>query len=253
MPAADLSRAAALIAESFRQEGFTRNTLDLSTPAQQARFAEAVELRLLLSRASGEQFLAATIAETLVGIAIVKPPTPEKAPWYRQVGIVLRRAPRLLGLLKDAYLGRIVQFMPTAQLSVPLPKPYYTLDILAVAPDYQGQGVARQLVEHVHAQCDEDEQAWGSYLLTGDEKNTHIYRRFGYRVVQTKQGGPVTAWHMFRPHPARNAEALFATLREAAQKKSPRRWQKFALPLLGVVGVIIGLTLLWRWLRSREP
>ncbi len=84
MPPADLSRAAALIAESFREEGFTRNTLDLSTPAQQARFAEAVELRLLLSRARGERFFVATSGETLVGIAVVKPPTPEKSPGGRQ-------------------------------------------------------------------------------------------------------------------------------------------------------------------------
>ncbi|MFP4345069.1 MAG: GNAT family N-acetyltransferase [Anaerolineales bacterium] len=253
MSAPDLSRAAALIAESFREEGFTRNTLDLSTPAQQARFTEAVELRLLLSRARGEEFVVATIGETLVGIAIVKPPAPEALPWYRQAGIVLRRVPRLLGLLKDAYLGRIVQFIPTAKLSVPLPQPYYTLDVLAVAPDHQGQGIARQLVEHVHAQCDEDEQASGCYLLTGDEKNTQIYRRFGYRVVEAKQGGPVTAWHMFRPHPARDAEALFAALREAAPATSPARWRKLALPILGMVGALLGLALLWRRLHSREP
>ena len=52
LPAEDLSAAAALIATSFREEGFTRHTLKLSTPEQRQRFAEAGEVRLLLSRAS---------------------------------------------------------------------------------------------------------------------------------------------------------------------------------------------------------
>jgi len=252
LPAEDLSAAAALIAASFREEAFTRNTLKLSTPAQQKRFTEAGELRLLLGQAGGEQLIAATIGETLAGITLVKPPEPQAAPWYQQVGIVLRRAPRLLGMLKDTYLWRIVRFMPIVKLSVPLPQPYYTLDVLAVALEYQGRGVGRRLLEHVHALCDQDAQASGVYLLTGDEKNTRIYGRFGYEVVEAKQGGPVTAWHMFRPHPARDAEAFFAALREAAPEQSPARWRKLALPILGVAGTLIGLALLWRWLRSRD-
>jgi ribosomal protein S18 acetylase RimI-like enzyme len=252
LPAEDLSAVAALIADSFREENFTRNTLKLSTPAQQKRFAEAVELRLLLSQAGGEQFFVVTSGETLVGVAVIKPPAPQAAPWYQRVGIVLRRAPRLLCMIKDAYLWRIVHIMPTAKLSIPLPQPYHTLDILAVAPAYQGQGVGRRLLEHVNAHCDQDGQASGVYLLTGDEKNTRIYERFGYEVVETKQGGPVTAWHMFRPHPARDAEALFAALREAAPEQSPARWRKFVLPVLVVMGALAGLTLLWRRRRSHD-
>jgi hypothetical protein len=46
-----------------------------------------------------------------------------------------------------------------------------------------------------------DEQAAGIYLYTGDERNTHIYQHFGYHVVEAKQGGSLTVWHMFRPRP----------------------------------------------------
>jgi tRNA(Met) C34 N-acetyltransferase TmcA len=147
---------------------------------------------------------------------------------------------------------QILQIKPAVQPPAALPTAYYTLDILAVSSDYQGQGIGRLLLEHIHARCEQDEQAAGIYTFTGDEKNTHIYRHFGYEVIEVKQGGPLTVWHMFRPHPARDAETFFAALREATPEQSPARGQKLALSLLGVAGTLIGLALLWRWLRSRD-
>ncbi len=247
-----LSRAAALITESFRHEGFTRHTHVLSTPAQRRRFAYAGELRLWLNQARGQQLLAATQGETLAGIAVVKSPSAKSVPWRKLAGEVVRRVPRLLGIIGDMRWRQVFQIKPAMNPPAALPTAYYTLDILAVSPDCQGQGIGRLLLEHIHAQCDQDAQAAGIYLITGDEKNVHIYRRFGYEVVEAKQGGPLTVWHMFRPHPARDAEAFFAALREAAPEQSPARSRKLALPFLGVAGALIGLALLWRWLRSRD-
>ncbi|MBN1262701.1 MAG: GNAT family N-acetyltransferase [Anaerolineae bacterium] len=202
LPAENVSAAAALIAASFREEGFTRNTLNLSTPARQKRFAAVGALRLSLGQASGQQVLAATNGETLAGVAIVKPPTAKSVPWYRLAGAVMRRAPRLLGMIGDVRWRQGLRIKPAMKPPATLPTPYYTLDILGVAPDFQGQGVGRRLLEHIHAHCDQDEHATGIYLYTGDEKNTNIYRRFGYEVVEVRQGGPLTIWHMFRPRAA---------------------------------------------------
>ncbi len=251
LPAEDLSAAAALIATSFREEGFTRHTHDLSTPEQQARFAEAGELRLLFSRAGGHQLLAATQGDKLAGVAIVKLPTAKPLPWRELAGEVVHRAPRLVKIIGDMRWRQMLQIKPAVKPSVALPTAHYTLEILAVSPDYQGQGIGRLLLEHVHALCDQDAQTAGTYTFTGDEKNAHIYRRFDYEIVETKQGGPLTVWHMFRPHPARDAEAFFAALREAAPEQSPARWRNLALPLLGVAVTLVGLALLRRWLRSR--
>lgn len=247
-----LSRAAALITESFQHEGFTRHTHHLSTPAQRRRFTYAGELRLWLNRASGHRLLAATNGEALAGVAIVKSSAAKAVPWRQLIGAVLPRAPRLVGLLGDMRWRQIWRIKPAMNLFTALPTPYYTLDILAVSPDFQGQGIGRLLLDHIHAQCDADAQATGIYLYTGDEKNVHIYRRFGYEVLEAKQAGALTIWHMFRPHPARDAAAFFAALREAAPEQSSVRWQKLALPALGAAGALIGLTLLWRWLRTRD-
>ncbi len=218
--------------------------------AQRRRFTYAGELRLWLNRASGHRLLAATDGEALAGVAIVKSSSAKTVLCRQLIGAVLPRAPRLVGLLGDMRWRQIWQIKPAMNLSVALPTPYYTLDILAVSPDFQGQGIGRLLLDNIHAQCDADAQAAGIYLYTGDEKNVHIYRRFDYEVLEENQVRTLTIWHMFRPHPARDATAFFAALREAAPEKSPARWREFALPALGAAGVLIGLALLWRWLRS---
>ena len=185
----------------------------------------------------------------IVGVSIVKVPGAKPAvPWYRLVGMVIRNAPLKWRALSDLRWRRLVQIIPAMNVAAEPPKPYYTLDILAVSPESQGRGVGRRLLDHVHAQCDQDAQASGIYLFTGDEKNTHIYRRFGYEVLEAKQAGPLTVWHMFRPHPTRDAEQLFASLREAAEHKAASRRQKAALSALAVVGLVAGIVALWRLL-----
>jgi len=249
----DLNAAVTIIAESFRHEGFTRTMWNLSTPEQRQRFVDAGTLRLLLSLNTGQQVLVATHDATVAGVAIVKPPAAKPTlPWYRLAGMIIRRVPRLSKVLLDFRWRRMAQMIPAMKLAAKLPQPYYTLDILGVSPDFQGQGIGRHLLDQIHAQCDQDEQASGIYLYTGDEKNVHIYQRFGYEVLEKKQAGTLTVWHMFRPHPARAAEMRLAQPQTEAMQKSPAPWRQAALPILGMVGVFVTLALLWRLLRPHD-
>lgn len=249
----ELSAAAAVAATSFQREGFTRHTLDLSTARRRERFSRAGELGLLLYHYQGQLVLTARQGQHLTGVTIVKLPGAEPiVPWYRRVGAVVQRLPGLIGLSRYVRWRRMLKLRSAVKPPAQLPKPYYTLEILAVSPDFQGQGIGRLLLTHVHTHCDQDGQAAGIYLMTGDEHNTRIYHRFGYEVVAARQGGSFTVWHMFRPHPARDAAAFFAARREAALEQSPARWRRLTLPLLGVAGTLIGLTLLWHFLCSRD-
>ena len=249
----DLRAAGAVVATSFQREGFTRHTLDLSTARRRERFSRAGELGLLLYHYQGQLVLTARQGQDLTGVTIVKLPGAKPiVPWYRRVGAVVQRLPGLIGLSRYVRWRRMLKLRSAVKPPDELPKPYYTLEILAVSPDFQGQGIGRLLLTHMHTHCDQDGQAAGIYLMTGDEHNTRIYRRFGYEVVAARQGGSFTVWHMFRPHPARDAEAVFAARREAAPEQSPARWRKLTLPLLGVAGTLIGLALLWRFLCSRD-
>ena len=249
----DLAGVAAVIAESFRHEGFTRTLKNLSTPQQRQRYVDAGTVRLLLAHYTGRQVLTAIQDGAIVGVSIVKTPGAKLAvPWYRLAGMVIRHAPLWLSALPDLRWRRVVQIIPAMNTAAEPPKPYYTLDILAVSPKSQGQGVGRQLLDHIHAQCDRDAQASGIYLFTGDEKNTHIYRRFGYEVLEVKQAGPLTVWHMFRPYPANDAGQFFASLRETAKLRAPSRRLKAALPALAVVGLVVGIVALWRLLHPSD-
>ncbi|PDW03254.1 GNAT family N-acetyltransferase [Candidatus Viridilinea mediisalina] len=200
LPVAQLASAAALVAASFRQEGFTRNTHNLSTPARQRRYAIAGELRLWFGHVSGQRLLAVSEGETLAGIAVVKPPTPTSVPWPKLLWTILRRAPSLVGIIGDLRWRQALRIKPAMKAPAMLPPAHYTLELLAVAPEFQGQGIGRLLLEDIHARCEQDRQAAGIYLFTGDEKNREIYQRFGYHVLQANQGGPLTVWHMFRPN-----------------------------------------------------
>lgn len=200
----EMSEAAAVVATSFQREGFTRHTHDLSTPGRRKRYANLGELRLLFFHCQGRLILTAKQEQDLTGVIIVKLPGAKPiVPWYRGVGAVVRRLPGLIGLLRDVRWRRVLKLISALKPPAQLPQPYYTLEILAVSPDFQGQGIGRRLLTHVHTRCDQDEQAAGIYLITGDDHNTHIYRRFGYEVVEAKQGGSFTVWHMFRPRRGR--------------------------------------------------
>ena len=110
----------------------------------------------------------------------------------------------LPGLLPQllAYLSRVnrraLQVLRAVRKPANMPGTYYTLDFIGVHPDHHGRGIARRLLDHVHAIVDADERVEGVYLITGEEKTRSIYERFGYRVLATHRAGGIDVYHMFR-------------------------------------------------------
>jgi len=62
-------------------------------------------------------------------------------------------------------------------------QPHYYLEILGVAPRFQGQGYSSKLLRPVLAHA--DEKRLKCYLETQDEENVSLYQHFGYEVVDT--------------------------------------------------------------------
>ena len=194
-----LPHAAPVLAESFREEAFNRTLMDLSTLERQQQHARLTQLLLLIRHYRGAQFYAATQGGKVAGVAIVKPAGARMTvPWYRLLTVIARLVPRILLMLGAVRWRRVLRVGPAIKAPRTLVEPYCTLEILGVAPSFQGRGIGRKLVEHVHAQCDRSTGSTGVYLYTGDEVNTQIYARLGYEVIEVKQGGPLTVWHMFR-------------------------------------------------------
>lgn len=90
--------------------------------------------------------------------------------------------------------------------------PHYHLGVLAVAPDAQGRGWGRVLLDALHALSASDPASTGVSLNTESEKNVALYRHVGYRVVgeaDLADGAPVApgsadrrqlhTWCLYRP------------------------------------------------------
>jgi GNAT superfamily N-acetyltransferase len=79
-------------------------------------------------------------------------------------------------------------------------EPNIHVNMLAVVPDRQGRGLARVLLERVHAMSRERADSRGVTLSTESERNVALYRHLGYRVVgQATIAAGVETWDFFRP------------------------------------------------------
>jgi ribosomal protein S18 acetylase RimI-like enzyme len=79
-------------------------------------------------------------------------------------------------------------------------EPNIHVNMLAVLPDRQGRGLARALLDRVHAMSRERADSRGVTLSTESDRNVALYRHLGYRVVGQATIAPgLETWDFFRP------------------------------------------------------
>jgi len=79
-------------------------------------------------------------------------------------------------------------------------EPNVHLNMIAVPPRHQGQGLGRALLDRVHALSLDRDDSLGVTLTTEVEANVALYRHVGYEVVGRGTIAPgVTTWGMYRP------------------------------------------------------
>ncbi len=100
--------------------------------------------------------------------------------WY-QVRAGLLHAPFKLRPGEFLRLGK-VNAEATKRMRHSLTSPHWVLDLLGVAPEHQGQGISRRLLEPTLARV--DAQGFPSYVITNKEENVAIYGRFGFKVIE---------------------------------------------------------------------
>jgi GNAT superfamily N-acetyltransferase len=79
------------------------------------------------------------------------------------------------------------------------PERHWFLDLLAVQPACQGQGVGGRLLQARLAKCDLEKLP--CYLETETEGNVRFYQKYGFIVVNKGRvpGSELTIWAMLRP------------------------------------------------------
>jgi GNAT superfamily N-acetyltransferase len=82
--------------------------------------------------------------------------------------------------------------------------PNWHVNMLGVVGTAQGRGLARPLLEAVHARSAADPASRGVTLTTEEPRNVAFYRHFGYEVVREEPiAEGLRTWGFFRPDEAR--------------------------------------------------
>lgn len=116
-----------------------------------------------------------------------------RAGWFRQLW-------QLPGFVRAVGIGRMLRVLPAvAVLEAKHPaRPHFYLFELAVDPPLQGRGIGTALMQPVLEECDRD--GVPAYLENSNPRNTSLYERHGFDVVECHHiggdGPPV--WLMWR-------------------------------------------------------
>ena len=94
------------------------------------------------------------------------------------------------------HVPRAMRAFETAEKRRPQEDHWY-LELLAVRPDRQGQGVGSALLGATLPEV--DAAGLPAFLVTSNARNVPLYERFGFVVGDEYDIGPVHVWPMLRP------------------------------------------------------
>jgi GNAT superfamily N-acetyltransferase len=78
--------------------------------------------------------------------------------------------------------------------------PHHHLNMIGVRRSHAGRGLARPLLEAVHAMAEEDTGSAGVSLSTENPRNLLLYEHFGYeRLGHARVSDDLETWVFFRP------------------------------------------------------
>ena len=136
----------------------------------------------------------AFIEGKLAGVALVTPPKVVNQKKQEAIALADEQLAIAVG---EAIITRIEAYFQIKDANKPK-QPHFYLDILAVMPESQGQGVGKALLEAVHKMSESSPQSSGVALDTENERNLDFYRRFGYSVSTITNLDRLKIWSMFR-------------------------------------------------------
>jgi ribosomal protein S18 acetylase RimI-like enzyme len=126
----------------------------------------------------------------LIGVLGMLPPSTCKPSFVD----LLRFMPRLLTASNPLGSLRLITWL-SIWAQIDPATPHWHLGPLAIAPQWQQQGVGTQMIEFALSKCTED----ALYLETDKQSNVELYERFGFRTVTTPVILSIPSWVMIRP------------------------------------------------------
>ena len=194
LTAGDVGEIVAVFADAFRDYPVMRYTLGVRQ-AYEARLPRLVEL-FVSSRAlrTEPMFGMRDPSGALVGAAVMTSPA---APDPPQRLLELREL--IWSELGADARARYEQYV-TATSQFAIATPHHHLNMIGVRHAQHGRGLARVLLEAVHAVSDDDDGSSGVSLTTEVPANVALYEHFGYRVHgHARIAHGFETWTLFRP------------------------------------------------------
>ena len=189
-----LEEATKLLVDTFQQETFTSHVYDFSKKNTKNLFYRASLLKAKLYLKAGHEMVVALKGDCIVGVAIMK--NDNKLPFKQTAQIIFPKALNVMPLITKINFRKTLPVVKAMKHTQTIKKPFITLEALAVDPNYQGQGIAKMLLNKVH-EISENEYS-GVYLFTADKRNQQIYEHLGYNTFEECKGGALTVYHMYR-------------------------------------------------------
>lgn len=190
----DAERVTAVLCDAFQEYPVMRHVLE--SPADYDRRLETLVGFFVAARVLREDLILGLRTSTgeLIGAALVtlpgdRPPPETLAARREATWRALGAAPR----------ARYEAFGAAAAVALQVEPTHHHLNMIGIRGPHRGSGLARLLLERVHAIAARDPASAGVSLTTELESNVSLYRRFGYKVVgQARTPAGLSTWGMFR-------------------------------------------------------
>ncbi len=191
----DLPTAAAISEQAFLTEAFASRMFRLSSQRSRRAFRAVIELRFLSFWAAGHPVQGLFVDDQLAGVALYKGPQ-GKLPAFFGLRALVSRAPQIAPLVFYIRYRSMVSLLRLSESSTEIPEPHLLLEMIAVDPSCQGQGMGKTLLQAGQTLA-QSLGLEGVYLYTGDTPNVRFYQKLGFHIVEARESEDLTVYHMF--------------------------------------------------------
>lgn len=185
--------AVSVLCDAFHDYPVMRFVLGSEAPDYDARLRRLIGFFVGNRALRGEPMLVVNDGDTAVAAAVMTPPGERAAP--PELDALREAVWRDLGTeTRERY-----EYLGTVWKDFTVKTPHLHLNMIGVRRSHAGRGLARVLLDRVHAMSEADPGSAGVSLTTENPKNVSLYRYFGYRLVGHRQAGDLETWGFYRP------------------------------------------------------
>ena len=193
-----LQQAADVMSKAFKTERITTLMYDFSVPEKFETWENLNYFSAIKLYETGEKIILAEDGDEVVGVAYLRSSNIGSIS-----GLLKAYFPDIFKLIIPAIKAlNIRNILKSAKLfktkNIPA-KDYYNLEVIGVREDYQGQGIARLLLDEAEKFVRELDDCDGIYLYTGNEDTKNLYQHLGYQLIDQKENDYLTVYHMYKP------------------------------------------------------